>query len=1353
MPFVADKKLSSHSWAAAVAAQPLHVQKIFTVNKTFGSSLTHSYLTQYNGTGDYRAGHFVDPDAFCHATTFKLNTSTKPSRHRDEHFFRYAVDHDLPVDYEKLGYRLSEYSEDGILRSVFKYARPQPKQVNEEAFELAGAGVYTHFLPYLRDCQVRDFDFCFERTDRNKSAGFPLNTMFENKGHVMEQEWYRTHLDEFSLRYETESAPPIFWNVCFKEEIKVNEKALSKPRTFVCGEIRHYHETMKWCDDFNQKFYNSHLRTMSFVGQSLFEGGWHEMIIKLKQNCDGRNGFENDESSYDASLFARFLWFMKSFRESCLHISLRTRGAAALYNIYRNMINTFLVMPFGDVFVKVTGGPSGSFNTIVDNTILLLFLFLYVWYRCAPAKVRNYDGFSTHVVIFGNGDDNLFSVSDEALPFFNNLAIRMHAKELGIECESPCDTPRPVQDCSFLSMNTVFDEQFRMFFPVPETKKVLACLLYKAKSDDVLDTFQRALSLYHSSYYNLELRDILRSFLDVLRVRFANRTDRRWIDLRNSDVEPCVIIARYTCVQAVGRNEITALKEDGETTAQVCEDNSNNNNQTTRPEEGFKRGGRREAGALKKSVVVRVDGPRPAGPEKNRITMHPPGSIGHIRAAVGALSRRKYANAHLGNGRYIFEKMHEYTDTRRTHCFYQSKYILGGVGFNSLQGSNPEAVSIPVGARWATSASVNGQYLFMMQLHPGNDPRAINEGKNWALARLRSLHFRYIPVAGTGNTGRVNTVAVYSRELTFPSAMISHLNDATGPQFSFDQWSTGEQARDVKVYGATTLVYEPTDPCDDTFIDLVQTGQNVIAYGSEERTDFGGWTSPGLNINQFAPATSTQSRGYVFMCLVDGVTGTMPGRIGDIEITSVIEFAGRDPVTSTGGPVTSTADLQNMISQLSFEEQVKLLADTAQTMRGNTTNVPPAGVLPPDKDVVALRREAIQRWASVSRRQQPPAGPADDGTIKVIELDDPDRHDAYFQSVAALRAGRPTPQAQARGIDSTTVEAPSAIANSLLEAPGPGGSFQKSWTHTTFDLQSVASDCLRIGNTPVSEFPLGFPALPCVVSPDAQENVSHIMLLPKRMNLFVSVALSIQHDNGDWLRYPNLNGNFPNYYPDPTVEGAGLYRPNVNWIFPTQDGFAAPAQITAASQAARTPGCGQLIALSMRRVYFNASGQYLGFGQIFQQQIIEVSLDVPGQCNFQFFQDTTPEGLFEQSGFATADSVGVAFVIDRTAQYSFWNSIDDGSGNSIAKDWYVGKTVTIRLSGDWAMTPTDAVALTSIESGFTGFRTSDYAFAVFAKSDNIVESPAPVFPSLTAAHTRSGDVTESETSRVAQLTI
>jgi len=417
-------------------------------------------------------------------------------------------------------------------KSIAKYDRPQPAAVVKDAMTNANMWVRSHFMRFCKGSRVLPMGSVWCGLDHDTSAGYPWNLRWACKGDFLESEEFQQVYKEYWRSLATEGAELIpLWTVSLKKELRPLEKLREgKVRTFTASPTELTVATNQLCSDFNERFYDAHCpKSWSSVGLSKYHGGFQTVYNELQRHP---HAFALDESAYDSSLWAGVLEDCRDMRWEMFAVDDKSEDTRKrLWAVYDSIIHSWMVTPWGDVLVKHTGNPSGSANTIVDNTMVLYRLLAYAWIviqwrrmsedRAQALGMKSFEGNVAAVLC---GDDNTFTVSDEVVGWFNAITITKIWAELLVVTTTDDPNPRRLLDVDFVSHRFVpitWTNGVTHILPAPETNKILCSLMWGGSSADPREVLLRAFALRNESWANMECRVILERFIDYWKVRHA----------------------------------------------------------------------------------------------------------------------------------------------------------------------------------------------------------------------------------------------------------------------------------------------------------------------------------------------------------------------------------------------------------------------------------------------------------------------------------------------------------------------------------------------------------------------------------------------------------------------------------------------------------------------------------------------------------------------------------------------------------------------------------------------------------------------------------------------------------------
>jgi len=424
-------------------------------------------------------------------------------------------------------------NEEAAYKSLAKYAKDQPfmEDYEIEMMNVAWEMTAKHFGPYMRNSKVRTYEEVKSKLDMSTSSGAPFNILYPTKKDLFEadpaiDEWFET---TDWLRLATDPEWTCLCTNALKEEMRLSEKIDENSiRTFTamaCDMTIHGNRLFA---DMNEKMNASWLQTASTVGWSPMQGNWDRLIRKLKVF---KHGYALDESQYDSSLRSYMMWGCARFRWSCLRKEDQTpENLKRLKTIYRNLVNTLIITPEGVLVMKTGGNPSGSPNTINDNTLILYTLMCYAWLFNHPGGGTSLEEFEDNTAKALTGDDNTWTVSDWANEFYNARTVIACWKRIGITTTTDCLDSRAPDELDYLSAHTIYVKGIAV--PQYSKEKIMSSLLYSQKIRQTpAQALERTNGMLNIAFCDLQMQSFLRDIQQWLLKTFDKVcvNDQDWI--------------------------------------------------------------------------------------------------------------------------------------------------------------------------------------------------------------------------------------------------------------------------------------------------------------------------------------------------------------------------------------------------------------------------------------------------------------------------------------------------------------------------------------------------------------------------------------------------------------------------------------------------------------------------------------------------------------------------------------------------------------------------------------------------------------------------------------------------------
>lgn len=480
--------------------------------------------------------HGIDAGTFNLLGRVERRSNVSVKRHPELPFVFHELDKGGGVLVE-LPFLNSDVSGNNAYTAFAKYDHPEPVLTDSQvsSLNLAATWMECEFGPQIGQTEILDPDVVIQMTDSTKSPGFPWNGCYSTCAEFYES----VHFGEIAKLWDrsAQGQQMVMWNSFLKEELRAKHKVFSGDTRQINGCPVDFKVCVnQYCLDFNEKFYASKLITPSAVGMDCYHGGWQFLYNKLNVH---KTGYCADVKRWDSHFprcifdrIIRFRW------ESLVEAS---RGDLAthykrFHNLYENIIKSSTVMPWGEVVQTTLGNPSGSPNTVVDNTLGLYILLCFSYIeKCKFLGVQPCKStFTADVVSVLYGDDNTFTVDEESTVPFGVADCIEYSKLLGFVVTTDTLEPRPTYELDFLSKNFVKLSNGMIVFKPKHDLKAQSAMRYRGNSKVNFADFTRACAFRTLTYYDPEHFKLIDSFARS-RMEFYNSLypfDKEWLSVR-----------------------------------------------------------------------------------------------------------------------------------------------------------------------------------------------------------------------------------------------------------------------------------------------------------------------------------------------------------------------------------------------------------------------------------------------------------------------------------------------------------------------------------------------------------------------------------------------------------------------------------------------------------------------------------------------------------------------------------------------------------------------------------------------------------------------------------------------------
>jgi len=468
--------------------------------------------------------------------------------------YEYKSGYRPTLPFQREGERMKDEDFERIMSAAYsnknRYSRPLFPEQDHPAFMQHWEEAYTltfkRYVNALDGARSMQLSAVVLELDMAKSCGSPWRKFFHSK-----KEFFQTPsklpgfepyavLEDFNTSLDSENtAFYSFWLDKLKDEIRPNVKVdANKIRTFNCAPIEMVCAMNRLCLEMNQQFYmeGASLNNWSTVGSSKYLGTW-DRLIRKHQEVGRNHSYSSDGGQWDSRMMAFLLWVVQHLRSQWCDLT--PVEHRRLKMLYRLMIYRIVHGEAGDLMWFFIGNPSGSTNTITDNTIGHTFLWNMAWVllRDIENRKRTLDDQIPGTQAFQDknfclslcGDDSLITISETILSWFNATAVLQMMASWGTLQEFESVTPRPVEDCVYTSCTSQLYDG--VYLPRPDTDRVLAGAIEAGKAHpsyvdgesqltDPRWTLLRLYAIRIESWGNVDCRRLLSGLIHAWRLRY-----------------------------------------------------------------------------------------------------------------------------------------------------------------------------------------------------------------------------------------------------------------------------------------------------------------------------------------------------------------------------------------------------------------------------------------------------------------------------------------------------------------------------------------------------------------------------------------------------------------------------------------------------------------------------------------------------------------------------------------------------------------------------------------------------------------------------------------------------------------
>jgi hypothetical protein len=257
----------------------------------------------------------------------------------------------------------------------------------------------------------------------------------------------------------------------------------------------------------------------SAYGMNKWHGGFDKVFKQFGfSGCD-----EGDVSGYDR---VAQLWIVYALRHACLMLNglQEVQYQHCMYNI----VNSYITTPIGLLLFLTMGNRSGSRNTASDNTILHIFIKMYIivtFYKKKLGKLPNIMEIEKVFKCIVYSDDYFNNIDLEAL---NTTQLEwMEHQRYIYDLFGMIRKPKTIIESrmegkinckhTFLGSYVYYSSVYKKYYPVPKLDKVTSSAIYTIERKQVIFTISRIMALIVLTSWDLEHEEIYQTLVAYLR--------------------------------------------------------------------------------------------------------------------------------------------------------------------------------------------------------------------------------------------------------------------------------------------------------------------------------------------------------------------------------------------------------------------------------------------------------------------------------------------------------------------------------------------------------------------------------------------------------------------------------------------------------------------------------------------------------------------------------------------------------------------------------------------------------------------------------------------------------------------
>ncbi|AQT41504.1 polyprotein [Peach rosette mosaic virus] len=287
---------------------------------------------------------------------------------------------------------------------------------------------------------------------------------------------------------------------CLKDEC-LKKRKVATPRLFDVMPFEHNILLREYFLNFSAFIQANRIYLPACIGTNVYSREWTTLYDRLAEYSD--TGLNCDYSKFDGYISHQIYSWMAAT------INRIFRDGEEANSARRNLLLMFIGRRSicGRQVYMVRGGmPSGCAFTALINSIFNEILIRYVYRKVTPAPACNF--FNKYVRLMVYGDDNLLTIKEEVIPYFDGPVIKKEMASVGIIITDGTDKSsltlerKPLSSLEFLKRGFRVQENGLVVAPLDKTSMYTRLFYSTAGIDGV---------------YSLDiLRDNVKSFLEEI---------------------------------------------------------------------------------------------------------------------------------------------------------------------------------------------------------------------------------------------------------------------------------------------------------------------------------------------------------------------------------------------------------------------------------------------------------------------------------------------------------------------------------------------------------------------------------------------------------------------------------------------------------------------------------------------------------------------------------------------------------------------------------------------------------------------------------------------------------------------